>query len=249
MQKLALVLFFFATLVFAQFFPNWPDTNESPIGAYIVSGIILIIVLILLANHRYKNQKAKNNYRFRELDKMIMKSSSFSKKIFQAVGDGFFYSIRSIEQADMQKLIELFNQLSPESRYLRFAHAISKLPEEFLEDVLELDYEKEMALVACLQQDDNKGSIIGIARYVSDTTGNVCEYSISVSDQYAAHGVRMNLIEHLIKYAKQMKLKKMIGYILSNNTKMLRMTKELGFEIEAPENEPEFKIATLNLQK
>lgn len=70
MQKLALVLLFFATLVFAQFFPNWPDTSESPIGAYIVSGIILIIVLILLvANHRYKNQKAKNNYRFRELDK------------------------------------------------------------------------------------------------------------------------------------------------------------------------------------
>lgn len=56
-------------------------------------------------------------------------------------------------------------------------------------------------------------------------------------------------MEHLIQYAKKNAFQKMIGYILSSNDKMLRMTKELGFEIETPENEPEFKIATLYLQK
>lgn len=177
-----------------------------------------------------------------------MNRISNSNDAFHATGYGFSYLIRPIHPDDRERLIELFNQLSPESRYLRFAHAISKLPDDFLEDVLELDYKKEMALVACLQQDDNKGSIIGIARYVSDTTGNVCEYSISVSDQYAAHGVGMNLMKNLIQYAKKNALQKMIGYILNSNVKMLLMTKELGFEIKASENEPEFKIATLNLQ-
>lgn len=168
---------------------------------------------------------------------------------FHAIGDGFSYVIRPIRPDDKAGLIELFNQLSSESRYLRFAHAISKLPDEFLEDVLDLDYEKEMAFVACLDQENGQGVIIGTARYVSDSTGKVCEFSISVSDQYVAHGVGMNLMEHLIKYARQMKLQRMIGYILSNNVKMLHMTKELGFEIESPENEPDFKIATLDLQK
>lgn len=178
-----------------------------------------------------------------------MSHSPNLSKTFHATGDSFSYLIRLVHKDDKQRLIELFNQLSPENRYLRFAHAISKLPDDFLEDVLDLDYKKEMALVACLEKGDNKGSIIGIARYVSDRTGNVCEYSISVSDQYAAHGVGMNLMEHLIQYAKKNSIQKMVGYILSSNVKMLRMTKELGFAIETPENEPEFKIATLDLQK
>ncbi|MBU3629266.1 GNAT family N-acetyltransferase [Polynucleobacter sp. AP-Reno-20A-A9] len=176
----------------------------------------------------------------------MSKGQNFSEH-FYAIGDGFSYIIRPIHSDDREKLIELFNQLSPESRYLRFAHAISRLPDEFLADVLELDYEKEMAFVACLDQENDNGSIIGIARYVSDETEKKCEFSISVSDQYSAHGVGMNLMEHLIKYAKQMKLQRMIGYILSTNTKMLRMTMELGFQIDSLTDEPEFKIATLNL--
>lgn len=177
-----------------------------------------------------------------------MNQSPNFKESFYSTGDGFTYAIRPIRSDDKENLVELFNQLSPESRYLRFAHAISKLPNEFLEDVLELDYKKEMAFVAYLGQENDYGAIIGIARYVSDETGKTCEFSISVSDQYTAHGVGMNLMEHLIKYAKQMKLQRMIGYILSNNPKMLRMTKELGFEVDSPSDEPEFKIVSLKLQ-
>lgn len=176
-----------------------------------------------------------------------MNKSPNSNETFHAIGDGFSYFIRAIHPDDRERLIELFNQLSPESRYLRFAHAISKLPDEFLDDVLELDYEKEMAFVACLGQENSHGAIIGIARYMSDETAKTCEFSISVSDQYSAHGVGFKLMEHLIQYAKQMKLQRMIGYILSANTKMLRMTMELGFEIDSLSGEPEFKVATLNL--
>ena len=166
-----------------------------------------------------------------------------------AIGDDFCYCIRPIEKNDKEKLIALFNQISPENRYLRFAHAISKLPDEFLQDVLELDYTMEMALVAFLNESDKNGEIIGIARYVSDDTGNTCEFSITVSDQYSAHGVGMNLMGRLIEYAKHNKLQKMIGYILNSNVKMLRMTRELGFQIDSLANESEFKIATLDLQK
>lgn len=174
-------------------------------------------------------------------------SSNNQQKLYGSGGD-FSYVIRPIHHDDREGLVELFNQLSPENRYLRFAHAISKLPDKFLEDVLELDYKKEMALVACLQQDDNIGAIIGISRYVSNETENTCEFSISVSDKYSAHGVGMNLMKQLIEHAKKNNLGKMIGYILSSNVKMLRMTRELGFQIDAPANESEFKIATLDLK-
>lgn len=178
----------------------------------------------------------------------MSKGPNFSEH-FYAIGDEFSYIIRPIHSDDRERLIELFYQLSPESRYLRFAHAISKLPNEFLEDILELDYEKEIAFVACLDQENDNGSIIGIARYVSDETEKTCEFSISVSDKYSAHGVGMNLMDYLIKYAKQMRLKRMIGYLLTNNAKMIIMTRELGFQLGPLDNEPNFKIATLDLQE
>ncbi len=179
----------------------------------------------------------------------MIKTMTSSNEAFHAIDHEFSYSRRPIEKNDKQKLIKLFNQISPENRYLRFAHVISKLPDKFLEDVLELDYQKEMAFIAITKNIGGDEEIIGIARYVSDAKGNTCEFSISVSDQYTAHGVGMNLMKQLINHARRNDLKKMIGYILTSNTKMLIMTRELGFEVNSSMNEPEFKIATLNLHK
>lgn len=162
--------------------------------------------------------------------------------------DGFAYKIRPIQQSDRERLIQLFASLSPESRYLRFAHAISKLPDEFLKDVLNLDYQKEMAIVAVAENLFHDEEIIGIARYVSDATGNTCEFSISVSDQYAAHGVGMNLMKELINHARHNYLQQMVGYILIENARMLSMALDLGFQIEHSANEPNFKVVTLALQ-
>lgn len=171
-----------------------------------------------------------------------------ANETYRDLKDGFTYKIRPIQQNDREQLIQLFDSLSPESRYLRFAHAISKLPDQFLEDVLELDYQKELAVVAVIENNESNEEIIGISRYVSDPSGNTCEFSISVSDLYTAHGIGMNLMKQLIAHARRNNLQKMIGYILSGNTKMLQMTRELGFQIEASANAPEFKIATLELQ-
>lgn len=67
MQKFAFVLLFFATLVFAQLFPNWPETSEPPIAAYILAGILLIFVLsLLIAAYLHKNNKSRDDYKYRE---------------------------------------------------------------------------------------------------------------------------------------------------------------------------------------
>lgn len=70
MQKLGFLLLVTTTLVFAQFFPNWPKTSESPIAAYVVAGIMIFIVLVLLiAGYLHKNNKTLDDYKFREHDK------------------------------------------------------------------------------------------------------------------------------------------------------------------------------------
>lgn len=72
MKKLiyALLLIFAATLAFAQFYANWPETHESPSAAYVVAGIVFIIsILLLLVGYRHENRKDSEDYHFRDRSK------------------------------------------------------------------------------------------------------------------------------------------------------------------------------------
>ena len=174
--------------------------------------------------------------------------TSFSNKNYP-LGNGSQYRIRPIQADDRKRIIELFNHLSPESRYLRFAYAISKLPDDFLNDILDLDYKKEMALVAVIQPQTASEKIIGIARYVTLPNQSLCEFSLSVSDTHVAHGVGTHLMLDLIAHAKKNAIQVMVGYVLSKNLKMLQLVCDLGFQTTHPDDDSDFKTATLKLQE
>lgn len=161
--------------------------------------------------------------------------------------NGQSYVIRPIQAQDREHIIALFDHLSPQSRYLRFAHAISKLPDAFLEDILELDYQTEMALVAILQSATTQDELIGMARYVTLPNSFICEFSISVADQYASHGIGTQLMLELIAHAKVQGLQEMIGYVLNSNPKMLSLVDEIGFKICPLDDDPDFKKVSLAL--
>jgi len=173
-------------------------------------------------------------------------STPFSNKTY-ALGDGSHYLIRPIQLDDRERIIKLFNHLSPESRYLRFAHAISKLPDDFLDDILHLDYKKEMALVAVIPSQNGVEEIIGISRYVTPPNQSICEFSLSVSDDHAMHGIGTHLMLDLITHAKENGLQEMLGYVLSKNPKMLHLVAELGFQISNLDDDPDFKTVSLIL--
>lgn len=171
---------------------------------------------------------------------------SFSNQT-DGLDSGECYLIRPIQLDDRDGIIGLFNHLSPDSRYMRFAHAISKLPDAFLDDILHLDYKKEMALVAVMPNQTGIEEIVGISRYVTPPNQNTCEFSLSVSDDHTTHGIGTHLMLDLIACAKENGLQEMLGYVLSKNLKMLHLVSELGFQISNPDEDPDFKIVKLKL--
>ena len=175
-------------------------------------------------------------------------SAAFINKSY-SLGNDSSYLIRPIQANDQERIIGLFNHLSPESRYLRFAHAISKLPDDFLEDILHLDYETEMALVAVIQTQTESEEIIGISRYVTPPNKSICEFSLSVSDSYTTHGIGTHLMLDLISHAKENDLQEMVGYVLSNNLKMLHLVSDLGFKTSTIDDDPDFKTVSLSLSE
>lgn len=175
-----------------------------------------------------------------------MKKSSNSLNTEYFGKTGFSYRIRPIQSDDKERLISLFNHLSPESRYFRFAHAISKLSDLFMKDILELDYRTEMAFVACQLNQAKVEEIIGMARYVA-IDASTCEFSVSVSDSCTEQSVGSHLILELITHAKQQGFKKMIGYVLKKNSTMLQFIEKLDFKIKKIADETDFVEASLNL--
>jgi N-acetylglutamate synthase-like GNAT family acetyltransferase len=173
-------------------------------------------------------------------------SATYPKKVYP-LGNGQTYAIRPIQANDRERIIELFNHLSLESRYLRFAHAISKLPDDFLEDILHLDYKKEMALLAVISNQSGAEEVIGIARYVTPPKQNIGEFSLSVSDSHTTHGVGTHLMLDLIEHAKENGTQEMLGYVLSKNSKMLHLVSDLGFQITNLDDDPDFKTVSLLL--
>ncbi|WP_162786146.1 GNAT family N-acetyltransferase [Polynucleobacter necessarius] len=77
----------------------------------------------------------------------------------------------------------------------------------------------------------------------------ICEFSLTVSDAFASHGVGTTLMRHLIESAQKQGLSEIVGYILNNNHNMLHLMKDLGFETNQFLEDAEFKKVTLELQK
>ena len=162
------------------------------------------------------------------------------------------YRIRPIHPDDAEMLQALVRGLSQESRYFRFASALHELPQRMLARFTLIDYDREMAMVAVIEEHSlaADGSpvtterIIGVSRYVANPDGTSCEFSLLVADEMKGHGLGARLMQAIMDVARSKGLSEIMGLILANNSPMLRLMTRLGFHITAFAEDPDFKIAT-----
>jgi acetyltransferase len=161
--------------------------------------------------------------------------------------DGRTVTVRPIRPDDAPLVRAFLDELSGESRYMRFqkwVHAPSDTLIHFLTDI---DYDLHMALV-CTARRGGHEEIVGEARYVSNLSGGICELGIVIADAWHKSGVAGLLMETLIHAAKERGLARMEGFVLSANAEMLRFVRALGFTAEpAPQDRTIMRISK-NLQ-
>jgi acetyltransferase len=157
--------------------------------------------------------------------------------------DGTSVILRPTKSEDETDLKELFMSLSEETMRYRFFQIIKDMPHETLIKYCNLDYDREIALVAEIQEEKKK--IIGVALLVSEPNGKYGEYAVVVGDQWQGLGLGSKLTESIIDIAKDMNLETIYGYLLSTNAKMIHINNKKGFKIEPIDKE--IMKATLNL--
>jgi len=149
--------------------------------------------------------------------------------------DGTSVLLRPIKPEDENLLDELFKSLSEETMRFRFFQIIKDVTHETLTRYCNLDYDREIAIVAETQKDMKK--IIGVARIILEPGKKQGEFAAVVGDQWQGLGLGSKLIDYLIEISKDVGLEAIYGYIIKDNYKMIRLCDKRGFEIKPIDDE------------
>lgn len=144
--------------------------------------------------------------------------------------DGTPMVIQPIRPEDAEIEQEFVRNLSPEARYFRFMRAIEELTPEMLVRFTQLDYSREMALIAVINV-DGKRRQIGVARYAVNPDGKSCEFALTVSDEHRGRGIGSQLMDAMMEAARGHGVQVVEGEVLASNRRMLSLMQELGFSI------------------
>ena len=147
------------------------------------------------------------------------------------LADGTDIKIRPIRPEDASIEQGFVRELSTESKHFRFMQGLNELTQQMLVRFTQLDYNRELALIA-VQEHAEGETEIGVARYVVNADGESCEFALVVADSWHKKGIGTRLMTALIDAARQRGLKSMDGEILYDNIPMRSLVEKLGFSLQ-----------------
>ncbi|MDX1570917.1 MAG: bifunctional acetate--CoA ligase family protein/GNAT family N-acetyltransferase [Xanthomonadales bacterium] len=160
--------------------------------------------------------------------------------------DGTEITLRPIRPEDAAIEQDFVRRLSPQSKYFRFMQAIRELTPVMLVRFTQIDYDREMALIACVPEADTEIEV-GVARYVGSPDRESCEFALVVADDWQSRGIGTKLMRQLIEIAKENRFRWMHGEVLRANRPMQNLVGKLGFRLKAHAEDQEILVASLPL--
>jgi len=126
--------------------------------------------------------------------------------------------------------LEMFKSFSEETVRFRFFRIIKDTPHEVRTRYCNIDYDREMGMVAEVEKDGKK-QLLGVARLIQDPgRPDEAEFAVVVSDECQRQGLGSEFLDFLIEFAKEKKLSKINGVVLKDNYPMITLCREKGFK-------------------
>ena len=134
------------------------------------------------------------------------------------------------EDADIEQAF--VRGLSKRSRYLRFFSGIRELTPSMLDKLTHPEYPDSYALIATVFEDDREKQI-GVARYAPSEESDAAEFAVVVDDAWQGLGLATHLLQAIISAAAIAGISRIEGFVLKENTAMLRLADSQGFRMTA----------------
>ncbi len=156
--------------------------------------------------------------------------------------DGTKLFVRPVRPDDEPLYPPFFAAVTQEDLRLRFFAPVKYFSHNFIARFTQIDYARAMAFIAI---DEASGQMLGVVRIHSDANYENGEYAILVRSDLKGRGLGWLLMQLMIEYARAESLSSIRGQVLRENTTMLKMCRELGFQISSdPE---ELSLVVVNL--
>jgi acetyltransferase len=147
------------------------------------------------------------------------------------LSDGTEVFLRPIKPTDEGLMVDLFNSFSKETVYFRFFSTLKYMPKEQLEKLTHIDYEKQMAIVA-LVDENGRQRMVAVGRYTLEAENpDEAEFAIVVQDAYQRRGIGTEVLRHLAHVAKLQGVRVITGYIMNENLRMFGALRKSGLKM------------------
>ncbi|MCS6834771.1 MAG: bifunctional acetate--CoA ligase family protein/GNAT family N-acetyltransferase [Anaerolineae bacterium] len=145
------------------------------------------------------------------------------------------FTIRPIRPEDEPLLVEFHGTLSERTVMLRFFAPLSykeRVAHDRLSRIAFIDYDREMALVACRPHPKTgETEIAAVGRLSKSVERSEADFNILVSDKFQGQGLGKELLTRLVAIGRKEGVYAISGQILSENASMMNIVQQLGFQI------------------
>ena len=147
--------------------------------------------------------------------------------------DGRVAHLRPIRPEDGAALVEFYDGVSDESRYLRFFAPMPQLSARDVERFTNVDHVDRVGIVMTV-----RGDIIAFGQYERLAASDVGEHeeveaevAFLVQDEHQGRGIGQLLLEHLAQAARERSIEMFIAEILPGNQQMIRVFTDAGYTV------------------
>ncbi len=153
---------------------------------------------------------------------------------------GTEFWLRPIRPEDEPLIVKFHEGLSERTVKLRYFTPMKlrqRIAKERLTRVVFIDYDREIAIVAAHENEKTgEAEIAGVGRLTRTSLTSVdAEFAVIVSDRYQRQGLGRELLDRLVEIGRAEGLQTITGYVLPENTEMIKLAERFGFRLEDEE--------------
>jgi acetyltransferase len=158
--------------------------------------------------------------------------------------DGTAIVVRPVRPDDEPLYGPFFAAVTDHDLRMRFFAPVKEFTHAFIARFTQIDYARAMAFIAI---EVTSGRLLGVVRLHANANYDAGEYAILLRSDLKGRGLGWLLMQMIIDYARAEGIRTIEGQVLRENTSMLAMCRQLGFEIAADPDDVSLDVVKLSL--
>lgn len=165
----------------------------------------------------------------------------------QRLRDGTRVFLRPLRAQDLDHANEFFARLSDRTKYYRFMTPTPRLTSETLAMLVAAMHAERSGVVVAVVEHTGGEELIGGMRVVPTARATICEFALTIPDDWQSRGVGTVLLKEAMRVARELGYHRIEGNVLTINGKMLKVARRLRFTLRSDPEDASVTIVSRQL--